>query len=482
MPVKCPRCKKFFENGLSFSIHSKSCLPLLTAAKNQFKKQGINNERKKAKLARRDNNDSNTLSQERQEIRNGLVNDGAGASDLDPEIEIPDIKVCTSWYFFWYILINFVLGPDTYPPSSPPPIVYHSSGRIKRRARLPARFRDDLPPVPVLIIDEDSHSIFSESPPTASDVPTTPLEIIPFRTDPDSYGIFREYSHGCPTLTPDEHHNLSDMSESPNLACPSSKTPVRSALDSQLEKSVNSIKAEFFAPFRNPSLYRLFTWFHAESNTKSIPQLNSLVKDVILAPDFKPEDFIGFNAVKENEVMDRYRETPNEGQEVSPFAFDDRWIKGSVEISLPCDGVKHASEAAAPKYKVELYYRKPLEIIKSAFAETEAEKFHTIPFKAFWKPSPNEPEERIYSEIFTGDVFNKEYNKIRGQVRDSLHSQLEPVMAGLMIYSDSTSLAQFGTAELWPIYLYFGNQSKYSRSKPSSFAAHHLVYMPKVRN
>ena len=146
-----------------------------------------------------------------------------------------------------------------------------------------------------------------------------------------------------------------------------------------------------------------------------------------------------------------------------------------MEILLSCDGVKHVSEAAAPKYKAELYYCKPLKIIKSAFAETEAEKFHTIPFKAFWKPSPNEPKEHIYSKIFTGDIFNKEYNKIQEQVQDSPHSQLKPVIAGLMIYSDSTSLAQFKTAELWPIYLYFGNQSKYSRSKPSSFAAHHLA-------
>ncbi|THU97282.1 hypothetical protein K435DRAFT_857796 [Dendrothele bispora CBS 962.96] len=33
---------------------------------------------------------------------------------------------------------------------------------------------------------------------------------------------------------------------------------------------------------------------------------------------------------------------------------------------------------------------------------------------------------------------------------------------------------------MWPIYLYFGNQSKYDRAKPSSFAAHHLAYIPKL--
>ena len=50
-----------------------------------------------------------------------------------------------------------------------------------------------------------------------------------------------------------------------------------------------------------------------------------------------------------------------------------------------------------------------------------------------------------------------------------------------MIWSDSTALAQFGTASLWPIYLYIGNQSKYTRAKPTSMSAHHLAYLPKVR-
>jgi hypothetical protein len=50
----------------------------------------------------------------------------------------------------------------------------------------------------------------------------------------------------------------------------------------------------------------------------------------------------------------------------------------------------------------------------------------------------------------------------------------------MMIWSDSTHLAEFGNASLWLIYLFFGNQSKYSRAKPNDFAAHHIAYMPKV--
>ena len=41
--------------------------------------------------------------------------------------------------------------------------------------------------------------------------------------------------------------------------------------------------------------------------------------------------------------------------------------------------------------------------------------------------------------------------------------------------------SNFGTASLWPVYLFFGNMSKYDSSKPSEFPACHLAYLPSVR-
>ena len=220
------------------------------------------------------------------------------------------------------------------------------------------------------------------------------------------------------------------------------------------------------------------TWFYSSSNTKSISELNSLVKGVILAADFNPEDFVGFNAQKKQAAMDSYRESSADGP--SAFTFDDTWIKGSVEISLPCDGIKHNSEAEAPKFTVEVYHRKLLDVIKAALSEPAAESFHTFPFKEFWQSGIGEPEERIYSEIYTGDRWNEEYEKIHSINQQGPHHSFEAFLVALMIWLDSTSLAQFGNAQLWPIYLYIGNQSKYSRAKPSSFAAHHIAYMLKV--
>ena len=54
------------------------------------------------------------------------------------------------------------------------------------------------------------------------------------------------------------------------------------------------------------------------------------------------------------------------------------------------------------------------------------------------------------------------------------------MVAALMVSSDATMLTDFGTAKAWPIYLMFGNLSKYIRAQPDSGAMHHLAYIPLV--
>ena len=72
--------------------------------------------------------------------------------------------------------------------------------------------------------------------------------------------------------------------------------------------------------------------------------------------------------------------------------------------------------------------------------------------------------------------------RIRARPRDPEDGpELEIAIMAVLLWSDSTHLANFGTASLWPIYMYFGNTSKYTRGKPTSFPAQHLAYIPSVR-
>jgi len=292
-----------------------------------------------------------------------------------------------------------------------------------------------------------------------------------------SYGVLQEYTQGKPSITPDQYHTLSEVADSPYLALdPSSGSSLRQSLQSAFGTAIQKVATqtrEFFEPFCNALIFCLMTWFYQPSITKSIVELNSLVKDVLLAPDFNSNDLIGFNAAKENNLMDTYQKLQTEYP--TPFSFNDKWLKGSVEISLPCDGVEFTSEDATPKFRVEFHYRKITQVIQAALAE-----LHTFPFKPYWQPSPGEPEERIYSEVLTGDIWNAEYEKICGTPRSGENSALERFIIRLLIWLDSTSLTQFRNAELWPIYLYIGNQSKYECAKPSSFSSHHLAYLLKV--
>jgi hypothetical protein len=304
-----------------------------------------------------------------------------------------------------------------------------------------------------------------------------------FRTLPDNFGVYRVYPGGRPTSTPDEIYTISDSVGSLNIStidpAPMSRSWF-SPFGPSLE-AVTGLAVKSFAPFPNESTFHLMSWFYSLSNTKSHAELDRLVNEVILAPAFLPADLVGFRAAKEATRMDKYL-TSGSQHDFPPFtSSQDEWIETSVLLSLPCDGIKHASEADAPKFEVKsLYHRRIVDVIRSALSKPAAQKFHLFPFREYWKSSPDEPTERIYSEAFTSDFFLEQYEKIRLQSHTDSAKKHTPVMIGLMFWSDSTHLTSFGTASLWPIYLYFGNQSKYTRAKPSEFAAHHLAYVPKV--
>jgi len=341
---------------------------------------------------------------------------------------------------------------------------------------MPQRYRDELPPQPPPIVSaeqvgtSDGANLDDNDIQLSENRPDLPA----FTTDLNSYGVYRVYPHGRPSYTPDELHTLQQVSDSSTFVKDPSASESRTWW-SPLGSSLVELRENYFAPFLNASIFRLMSWFYGGSNLKSLGELDRLVNEVILANDFQQKDFVGFSASRESERLDKHEDGPG-----SRLPTQDGWIETSVKISLPADGVKHRSEADAPQFSVPgLFYRRPLEVLKSAFQEDAAENFHVSAHEMFWKPSPESPPERIYSELYTADAFIAEQEKIKQQPREP-GCELETVVASIMLWSDSTHLTSFGNASLWPIYMFFGNLSKYIRAKPTSFAAHHLAYIPKV--
>ncbi len=130
-----------------------------------------------------------------------------------------------------------------------------------------------------------------------------------------------------------------------------------------------------------------------------------------------------------------------------------------------------------------LLHRKLTSVIREAFEGPLAHLYHYSPFKLFRKSPISGKDERIHGEIFTSDAFLEETERVQrhGQVPlDDPGCKREKVVAALMFSSDATMLTQFGVAKGWPIYLMFGNLSKYVRAQPGSGAMHHLAYIPSV--
>jgi hypothetical protein len=265
------------------------------------------------------------------------------------------------------------------------------SGRPNRRIHLPARYQDgaplpkpryrrhprpyqdELPAEPPSLTA--SATIPGLTPIESSQIHNPPahdITEVTFRSLPDKFGVFRVYPGGCPPYTPDELYTISDSVGSLNLATES--LPVTShpwftphgpeSESSELQDTVSDI-----APFSNKLVFRLMSWYYDSSNIKSHGELDRLVNNVILAPDFLPGDLTGFRAAKEAKHMDNYRKSTAKHGLHPATTFHDEWIETSVCLSLPCDGVEQASEAVAPKFEVKgLYYRRLLEVIKAGLA------------------------------------------------------------------------------------------------------------------
>ncbi|KIK31843.1 hypothetical protein CY34DRAFT_61428, partial [Suillus luteus UH-Slu-Lm8-n1] len=101
--------------------------------------------------------------------------------------------------------------------------------------------------------------------------------------------------------------------------------------------------------------------------------------------------------------------------------------------------------------------------------------FHYEPYKLCWNPPHLDGEVPIYGDLFTSPVFHDAHAKLQNMAGEP-GCDLPRVVAGLMFWSDATQLTSFGNAKLWPTYMYFGNESKYRRCKPSCNLSNHVAY------
>ncbi|KAG2336702.1 hypothetical protein BDR05DRAFT_896368 [Suillus weaverae] len=207
-----------------------------------------------------------------------------------------------------------------------------------------------------------------------------PIPVI-ITTPRDHYGVYRQYIHSLPSFNPDNLTLVAHLADSPTFTKNPDSLGARQWW-SGFGRSTQAPSTNYFAPFLNATTCRLMSWFYSGSITKSLAELDRLVNEVILAADFDRAELKDFGALKESNRLDNYQ---GDAEDVrSSFSASDGWIETGVKIRIPADGVRHATEDAAPLFEVPgLFYRKPLKVIKAAFRESAAEHFHLMPFNIF---------------------------------------------------------------------------------------------------
>lgn len=361
--------------------------------------------------------------------------------------------------------------------------------RSTRNRRLPVRFRDNLPTsgVPIYLSQKQqpkassrAEEVVLEPPPPDLEPqydddgpgdqtgPENPEHII---TNANSFGVFRKYLN-IPSHNPHDPDAFADV--------PTATTnPQPQAIGSGLTVTAPAgLARNPLAGSENQSEDLLLAWM-ALGLGITPAGMNQLVHGVILNQDFNPPELHDFNAV--TAIRRFHREHSSEPK--TNLKAGDGWKEGSVKIRVPCTRTKQ-KEDEAPEFVVNgILYRDVVEVITAELEDPDAfDNIHTTPYEEWWYPHPGGDPVRIYSETYNSDAMLQADKEMRDNIRaaDGMANDLETFIITALLYSDSTHLASFGTASLWPIYLYLGNVSKYIRSKPTSFSAHHIAYIPTV--
>ncbi|KIJ64394.1 hypothetical protein HYDPIDRAFT_90003, partial [Hydnomerulius pinastri MD-312] len=154
---------------------------------------------------------------------------------------------------------------------------------------------------------------------------------------------------------------------------------------------------------------------------------------------------------------------------------DSGWKKTPVRISAPFH--RRTQHPGPKEYVVEgFHHRSLVEVIREAVTDpTHHRLLHYEPYELRWQPPHKASDVRVYGELFTSSTFMTAHRQLQDSPPE-FECDLPRRVIGLMFWSDSTHLTAFGTAKLWPLYLYIGNESKYMRCQPSSNLCSHAAY------
>ena len=155
-----------------------------------------------------------------------------------------------------------------------------------------------------------------------------------------------------------------------------------------------------------------------------------------------------------------------------------RWTRTPVTIHVPCTK-KMKDPGSKPYTGSGFMHRNLMDVIREKVSDPDRfARFHIEPYELLHQPNDNDTPSRVHGELYTSDAFLEEHQKV--QEGPGLPG-LERVVVALMFASDATQLTKFTDAQLWPLYLSFGNDSKELRTKPSAHLMEPVAFFEHVR-
>lgn len=362
-------------------------------------------------------------------------------------------------------------------------------------------------------------------------------------TREDAFGLFRRFSR-LPQHDPETGFTLESVSDAPNHDKPTENARARNENIAWLTQAIKTTpivdSPRKLGPFGDSvTQFRLTDWFYGRGSSVLSNQRYDDLLAILRSKGFTVADLEGFSAKKADRLLEQWLNTKD------LFVPEHGWYETSVSMPVPKTRISHASEAAAPQITIHgVVHRRLRDLITGVASDSNsrfARDYHWLPSRLYWNPpsaqgcvafvsssplpsslgSPSPvpsqaasdsfpepytppshntdessrestpspvppsgppPPLRVLTDCYNSDAMLEEDENIHNMPRaEGDADDVEYAVLPLLLWSDETCLSQFGNAKLWPIYLYFGNLSKYVRGRPTEFAAHHLAYIPSVR-
>ncbi|KAG8891805.1 hypothetical protein FRC00_013056 [Tulasnella sp. 408] len=235
---------------------------------------------------------------------------------------------------------------------------------------------------------------------------------------------------------------------------------------------------EALGPFPNYSTYLHAKWlWQNESGTISAAANQKLLDTVYADEKFNHKDVIGvcFTTLKRKVAE----------FQPSPFLNSDGWKESKVQIEVPL-GLQKGEQIfpASARFRVPgLQHRSIVDVVKRVLStDRNVLHYHFHPFRLYASPPDSlhsAPPQRVVDDIYNSDAMIKEYEALQRSPREP-GCKFERVILALQFWSDVTQLANFGSAKLWPVYMYFGNQPKWARSRSDMHSCHDIAHIPSL--